>query len=201
MTLPLSNVACVWVANRIFGTVMIDLLVEQPQNEWSKIICISRRPTQLDVEDNRVYFISIDILQASFCGVDKGGEYLTSRPYVEDAPRHKGSNFYYAQEDLLKEYAEKNGWKYIITRPNVIIGVSYGNFMNFAVSLALYACIQKEKGQSLFFLCNKIAWNSMMDHSNALKNARFQLWSSTNDKIQNEIFNIHNGDEVKFRTV
>ncbi|CAF2714350.1 unnamed protein product [Rotaria sp. Silwood2] len=189
MTLPLSNVACVWVANRIFGTVMIDLLVEQPQNEWSKIICISRRPTQLDVEDNR------------FCSVDKGGEYLTSRPYVEDAPRHKGSNFYYAQEDILKEYAEKNGWKYIITRPNVIIGVLYGNFMNFAVSLALYASIQKEKGQSLFSLGNNIAWNSIMDHSDALHNARFQLWSSTNDKIQNEIFNIHNGDEVKFRTL
>ncbi|CAF3333904.1 unnamed protein product [Rotaria sp. Silwood1] len=267
MTLTPSNVACVWGANGISGTAMIDLLVEQPRNEWSKIICISRRPTQLDVEDDRVHFISIDILQANvdeivtelskaggesithvyhytyiekkdekeldqvntilfqkaldatvkiagkqikcvllqtgykYYGVHKGGEYLASCPYTEDAPRHKGSNFYYIQEDLLKEYAEKNGWKYIITRPNIIIGVSRGNFMNFAVSLALYACIQKEKSQPLYFPGNEIAWNSIVDHSDALNNARFQLWSSTNDKIQNEIFNIHNGDEVKFRTL
>jgi hypothetical protein len=73
--------------------------------------------------------------------------------------------------------------------------------MNFAVSLALYASIQKEKGQPLIFPGNEIAWNSIVDHSDALNNARFQLWSSINDKIQNEIFNIHNGDEVKFRTL
>jgi hypothetical protein len=71
--------------------------------------------------------------------------------------------------------------------------------MNFAVSLALYASIQKEKGQPLIFPGNEITWNSIVDHSDALNNARFQLWSSTNDKITNEIFNIHNGDEVKIR--
>jgi nucleoside-diphosphate-sugar epimerase len=101
----------------------------------------------------------------------------------------------------LKEYAEKNGWKYIITRPNIIIGVSKGNFMNFAVSLALYASIQKEKGQPLIFPGNEIAWNSIVDHSDAINNARFQLWSSTNENIRNEAFIIHNGDEVRFRTL
>ncbi len=101
----------------------------------------------------------------------------------------------------MKDYAGKYGWKYIITRPNIIIGVSKGNFMNFAVSLALYACIQKEKGQPLIFPGNEIAWNSIVDHSDARNDAHFQLWSSTNEKISNEIFNIHNGDEAKFRTL
>lgn len=73
--------------------------------------------------------------------------------------------------------------------------------MNFAVSLALYAGIQKEKDQPLIFPGNEISWNSLIDHSDALNNARFQLWSSTNDKIPNEIFNIHNGDEVTFRNL
>jgi hypothetical protein len=73
--------------------------------------------------------------------------------------------------------------------------------MNFAVSLAFYASIQKEKGQPLIFPGNEIAWNSIIDHSDASNNAHFQLWSSTNDKIKSEIFNIHNGDEVKFRTL
>lgn len=70
--------------------------------------------------------------------------------------------------------------------------------MNFVVSLALYASIQKEKQQPLIFPGNEIAWNSIVDHSDALNNARFQIWTSTNENIRNEIFNIHNGDEVKF---
>ena len=44
---------------------MIDLLVEQPANEWKKIICISRRACQLDVNDPRVTFVSIDVLETS----------------------------------------------------------------------------------------------------------------------------------------
>ena len=60
-----SNVACVWGANGISGIAMIEVLVEQPRTEWSKIICISRRPTQLDVNDDRIHFISMDILKAS----------------------------------------------------------------------------------------------------------------------------------------
>jgi actin-like ATPase involved in cell morphogenesis len=76
------NVACVWGANGISGTAMIDILVEQPRNEWAKIICISRRPTQLDVDDDRIYFISIDILEASVDQIVKelskaGGEAIT----------------------------------------------------------------------------------------------------------------------------
>ncbi|CAF3754618.1 unnamed protein product [Rotaria sordida] len=132
MTSSSANVACVWGANGISGTAMID-----------------------------------------YCGVHKGGEYLASCPFTEDSSRHKGLNFYYIQEDLLEEYAGKNNWKYIITRPNVIIGVSKGNFMNFAISLALYACIQKEKDQPLVFPGNEIAWNSIIDHSDALNNAHF----------------------------
>lgn len=73
--------------------------------------------------------------------------------------------------------------------------------MNFAVSVALYACVQKEKGQPLIFPGNEVAWNSLIDHSGAENNARFQLWSSTNEKIPNEIFNIYNGDEVRYRTL
>ena len=73
--------------------------------------------------------------------------------------------------------------------------------MNFAVSLALYACIQKEKGQPLIFPGNEITWNSIMDHSDAINDAHFHLWSSTNNEIPSEIFNIYNGDLVRYKTL
>jgi hypothetical protein len=77
-----SNVACIWGANGISGTAMIETLVEQPRHKWSKIICISRRSTQLDVDDDRIYFISIDILKASIDEIVKelskaGGKTIT----------------------------------------------------------------------------------------------------------------------------
>ncbi len=59
----------------------------------------------------------------------KGQEDLAALPFQEDAPRHRGSNFYFTQEDLLKAYAEKYGWRSIITRPATIIGVAKGKFI------------------------------------------------------------------------
>jgi hypothetical protein len=59
------RVACIWGANGISGTAMIDLLIEQSSNGWNHIICISRRPFQLDNKDNRIHFISIDILHST----------------------------------------------------------------------------------------------------------------------------------------
>jgi hypothetical protein len=47
--------------------------------------------------------------------------------------------------------------------------------MNFAVSLALYASIQEEKGQLCIFPGNEIARNSIVDHSDTSNSARFQL--------------------------
>ncbi|CAF4781111.1 unnamed protein product [Rotaria sp. Silwood1] len=260
-----AHVACIWGANGISGTAMVDLLIEKSSNEWSHIICISRRPFQLDIKDDRIDFISIDILTATvdeivnelekvngrtitdvfhytyiekkdedeldkinkillekaleacvkianktiqtfslqtgykYYGVHKSNEDLAELPFIEDAPRHKGSNFYFTQEDLLKDYALKHEWKYIITRPSIIIGLAKGNFMNFAVTIALYATIQKELGQPLLFPGNRKAWNRISDHSTASNNARFQLWTVLNKNIRNETFNIANGDLVRYR--
>ncbi|CAF1080514.1 unnamed protein product [Adineta steineri] len=259
------RVACIWGANGISGTAMIDLLIEQSSNEWNYIICISRRPFQLDINDKRIDFISIDILNSTvdeivnelekvngkmitdifhytyiekstedeldqvnkivlekaldacvkiagktiksfslqtgykYYGVHKTKEDLAALPFTENAPRHQGANFYFTQEDLLEDYAKKHNWRYIITRPATIIGVAKGNFMNFAVTIALYATIQKELGQPLLFPGNLKSWNRISDHSTASNNARFQLWSVLNENIQHEIFNIANGDLVTFR--
>jgi nucleoside-diphosphate-sugar epimerase len=61
----LPHVACVWGANGISGTAMIDHLIEQSIDQWKHIICISRRSFQLNIQDNRIDFISIDILNST----------------------------------------------------------------------------------------------------------------------------------------
>ena len=44
---------------------MIDHLIEQCSNDWSRIICISRRSNQVKIEDHRIEFLSIDIINSS----------------------------------------------------------------------------------------------------------------------------------------
>jgi len=68
----------------------------------------------------------LKLIYVQYYGVHKGKEDLAELPFVEDAPRHTGANFYFTQEDLLKDYAEKYQWRYIITRPATIIGVAKG---------------------------------------------------------------------------
>ena len=70
--------------------------------------------------------------------------------------------------------------------------------MNFAVTIALYAAVRKELGEPLLFPSNKKSWRRISDHSTASHNARFQLWAARNEAIQHEIFNIANGDLVRF---
>lgn len=49
-------------------------------------------------------------------------------PWKEDAPRLCKENFYYEQEDLLQTYAANKNWRWLVTRPNVILGVSKGTY-------------------------------------------------------------------------
>ena len=60
-----SRVACIWGANGISGMAMIEHLIGQSTTEWKRIICISRRMNQLTMEDDRIDFISLDLLDSS----------------------------------------------------------------------------------------------------------------------------------------
>jgi len=133
-----------------------------------------------------------------YYGTHKGISDLAAYPFKESAPRHAGRNFYYIQEDLLTNLAKQRGYRPIITRPNVILGVSKGNFMNFAVTVGLYATVVKELGEPFVFPGNQIIWEAVEDHSTAVNNARFQWFVAGKDEAHGNIFNIHNGDKVRF---
>ncbi|KAJ3177094.1 hypothetical protein HDU85_006020 [Gaertneriomyces sp. JEL0708] len=265
-----AQTALVFGANGISGVAAIETLLSKPATEVQKVIAVSRREPVLDHEDDRLTFLSIDVIAKSvneiikmlkdaggenithvyyyayiakdkeeeaeeintemlkkslmavqgvaknidvvllqtgykYYGVHKGGKYLAPMPFKEDANRHPGPNFYYPEEDLLQQFAQENGWKYLVTRPNHIIGVTKGNFMNFGVTIALYAMIQKELGKPFIFPGNKIMYNNIVDHSAAMNNAAFQVWLSTHvgqGKVEgNRAFNIHDGNKIRWKDV
>lgn len=55
----------VWGANGVSGTAALRALVEQPSSVVGTIIAVSRRPPQIDLKDDRIKFVSVDILNAS----------------------------------------------------------------------------------------------------------------------------------------
>lgn len=69
---------------------------------------------------------------------------LPETPVREEHPRLPHPNFYYAQEDVIYEAAERDGFSWSIHRPHTVIGYAIGNLMNMGITLAVYASICKE---------------------------------------------------------
>jgi hypothetical protein len=70
--------------------------------------------------------------------------------------------------------------------------------MDFAVSLALYASLQKELGKEFIFPGNEIEYNHIFDHSSADNNSKLQVFLSVNDNIPSGAFNCVDNDKVTF---
>ncbi|KAH8554269.1 NAD(P)-binding protein [Umbelopsis sp. PMI_123] len=256
--------AIIFGANGISGVAMTKALLAS--NEWGPIICVSRRPPQLDeaVNHKDIKFVSIDMVQSSadalasklseagaavaqhtffYTYIEKqdpkemndvnkmllekalhalglvspklksfmlqtgtkyygnavgGDEMVQNYPWKEDAPRLCKSCFYYDQEDLLQTYAVSKNWRWLITRPGVILGVSKGNAMNFAVTIALYASLQKELKKDFVWPGNEVEYNAIFDHASADNNSRFQIYLSVNDKVPSGAFNIKDKDQTTY---
>ncbi|GAA6012380.1 hypothetical protein JCM10207_007067 [Rhodosporidiobolus poonsookiae] len=247
-------------ANGISGLALVEALAKESEQEWSKIIAVSRSPPILDLSDSRISFVSMDLLGdpqelisklkeagaeetthvaffayvpkpdehehievnrklfansieavAQACpkittfllqtgykqyGAARGGEHLAKMPFKEDAPRHKAPNFYYVQEDMLKEAAEKYGWGTIVVRPNFILGASKGGGGSLSTAVALYAAARKALNEPLIFPGSEATYNLPYDFSTASNDAEFQVFLLKNEKAHGRAFNIHDGEPV-----
>jgi len=139
---------------------------------------------------------------------------MIETPYPETDERHEGLNFYYTQEDYLKEIFELHSrtghndwrWSYSVTRPNTIIGFAAGNFMNAGGTLAAYALVLKEVGKPLIWPGSYEYWTRIVDISDANTVARFEVFLSerldpanvSTHSFQNQGYNIVNGDVFRW---
>ena len=123
-------------------------------------------------------------------------------PVREDQPRDEkhAHNFYYAQEDYLKESQKGSNWSWNVIRPQAIIGSTYKpNGMNTALTLALYFSICKELNTKAPMPTNQRFWEGSDDLSYAPLIADLSLFVSTHSNCANEAFNCTNGDTVRWQ--
>lgn len=119
---------------------------------------------------------------------------LPATPFREDQPRLDVENFYYAQEDEVFAAATRDAYSWSIHRPHTIIGYAVGNAMNMGTTLAVYASLCKEQGESMRFPGSSMQWKSLTDMTDARLLAKHLLWASTTPAARNQAFNVVNGD-------
>lgn len=112
-------------------------------------------------------------------------------PAKESGPRDEHENFYFLQEDALRNLSEGARWSWTILRPQVVYGDSIGSPMNLLPALGVYASLEKARGRPLCFPGGPPAVQEAVD---ARLLARTIGWAGENREARNEIFNVTNGD-------
>jgi nucleoside-diphosphate-sugar epimerase len=120
-------------------------------------------------------------------------------PFSEEQPRLPYENFYYVQEDILFEAAERDGFTWTVHRPHTLIGWALGNAMNMGVTLAVYAAICRETGRAFRFPGSREQWEAVTDVTDATLLADHLVWAATTPGAANSALNIVNGDVFRWR--
>jgi nucleoside-diphosphate-sugar epimerase len=119
----------------------------------------------------------------------------THRPLI--AP-----NFYYAQEELLRERAESDGYDLTIFRPEAVIGYAQGTPMNLLMALAVYVSITRELGIPLRFPGVHQTYDQIFYQvSDAHLLAEATKWGGETPAAWGEAFNLTNGDIFHWREI
>lgn len=127
------------------------------------------------------------------------GQNSSETPFRENVARLSAPNFYYTQEDVLFREAASHGFAWTVHRPHTIVGYARGNAMNIGQTLAVYASLCRESGESFIFPGSKEQWNFLTDVTDARILAKQLLWAATTPTAQRQAYNISNGDVFRWR--
>lgn len=119
-------------------------------------------------------------------------------PAKEAAPRDPHANFYWLQEDYIKDASARAGFAYTIFRPQIIIGAPYGVAMNLPPVLGAYAAIRRAEGLPFSFPGGP-PW--VLEAVDSRLVARAIHWAGEAPAAAGQHFNITNGDVFDWRNL
>jgi len=120
-------------------------------------------------------------------------------PARERWPRHQHDNFYWLQEDYLREKQKNADWHFTIWRPQAVFSRGIGANMNPLSTLGAYGAVLKAAGEPLHF--PGIRPMCVNEATDAELLARAFAWATTAVTARNETFNITNGDVMVWQNV
>jgi nucleoside-diphosphate-sugar epimerase len=119
-------------------------------------------------------------------------------PARERAPRDPHENFYWLQEDHLREAAARRGFQVTVFRPQVIYGDALGGAMNLIPVLGVFGALCRETGRPFGFPGGP-DW--IQEGVDAHLLAKALAWAAVSPAAHGETFNITNGDVYVWRQV
>ncbi|MGR8950125.1 MAG: SDR family oxidoreductase [Gammaproteobacteria bacterium] len=117
-------------------------------------------------------------------------------PARESQPRVEHPNFYWRQEDYLREVAAADNLAFTIFRPQLIVGPNHGVVMNLPPILGVYGAIRRELGLPFSFPNgNDWVWEAV----DVRLVAEALRWAATTPVANGETYNLTNGEVFSFR--
>jgi nucleoside-diphosphate-sugar epimerase len=113
-------------------------------------------------------------------------------PLKERHPRTDTEvNWYFTQEDLLVEHAEKASWAYTIWRPPTVLGFVPGAPLSMLTAIGVYAAVMRELGKPLCYPGGPPVAKQLCD---SRLHARAFAWAADAPAARNQAYNIANCD-------
>ncbi|WP_153505456.1 NAD-dependent epimerase/dehydratase family protein [Cumulibacter manganitolerans] len=117
-------------------------------------------------------------------------------PARERFPRDDHANFYWLQEDYLRELADRRGFAWTILRPVSVLGPNYGVAMNVIPVIGAYAAICRETGAP-FGYPGHVGYVQQAVDVRLVAGAAF--WAADASQARFEYFNLSNGEVFSWR--
>lgn len=119
-------------------------------------------------------------------------------PAKESDARHFPPNFYYTQEDFLKQLAEGKRWGWSLMRPHIVCGYARTD-INLPKPIAVYATLCRKLGLPLNFPGPEAAFRAVHCASDVELLNKGMLWAATTPACANQAFNMVNGDHFRWQ--
>jgi nucleoside-diphosphate-sugar epimerase len=117
-------------------------------------------------------------------------------PGKESEPRHIHPNFYWLQEDYLRERQRDRSWHWTVLRPQAVVGFALGSAMNMLAATGAYAAISRAMGLPLVFPGRG---DRVTEVTDARLLASAIAWAGQSPAARDQIFNVTNGDTMTWR--
>jgi nucleoside-diphosphate-sugar epimerase len=117
-------------------------------------------------------------------------------PSRESEPRDPHPNFYWLQEDHLRELAARRGFAWTILRPQLIVGPNHGVAMNLPPVLGAFAAVCRAEGRPFGFPGGLPYVTEAVDTRLVADAA---LWAASAPQAWGEHFNLTNGEVFEWR--
>jgi nucleoside-diphosphate-sugar epimerase len=133
---------------------------------------------------------------AKFYGIQWGA---SPTPCRESDARQLPPNFYYDQEDWLREASRGARWRWVNLIPPFVSGYAVGNPMNLVLGIGLYAAVCRELGMPLRFPGSAGAYDALHQVADARQIGAAAAWAAEAAAAEDQAFNVTNGDPARWR--